>query len=409
VFKQLNNKSLVATALNNLGGFYKIKGDLDQALECLEEAVALSIEHSNLRITANYYDFLIQILVEKGDVERAQENLNQLEQIYEKLGQKEIFHNLLFNKALILKTSTRVINRGKAEELFKQLLEMDPNYEFKIGALVNLSDLLLTELKVTNDLEVLQEINSYISQLIKIAENSGSYQVLGESYLLQAKLALTRLEFKKARQLLTQGQKIAEKFGLHSLAMKISNEHDELLAQLNRWENVEDDKSSLHERMELAHLKEHMENMVEKRVIEAPELSDEEPIFLLIISEGGMPLFSQSFEKDKLFKDHLFGGFLSAINSFMDEMFSEGLDRASFGEHTLLMSPLSPFFMCYIFKGQSYSAQQRIGVFTDKITSDKEIWHTFENHLKLNQEIQLKDIPHLELIIKEIFIEKTIH
>ncbi|MFX1481139.1 MAG: tetratricopeptide repeat protein, partial [Promethearchaeota archaeon] len=408
VFKQLNNKFMISSVLNNMGGLYKIKGDLDHALDCLEQAVALSTECSNLRIIASQYDYLIQILIEKGDLEKAQEYLNQLEQIYEKLGQKEIFHNLLFNKALILKTSTRAINRGKAEEFLKQLLELDPAYEFKIGTLINLSDLLLIELKMTNDKDVLLEINNYISQLIEIAEKSGSYHVLGESYLLQAKLALILLDFKKARQSLTQGQQIAEKFGLHSLAMEISNEHDELLAHLNRWKKIEDQKTTLPERMELARLNEQMENMVQNRAIEAPELSDEEPILLLIVSEGGTPIFSKTFSEDQPFEDHLFGGFLSAINSFMDEMFSEGLDRATFGEHTLLIDSISPFFSCYIFKGQSYSAQHRIRYFLDKLTNDKKIWQVFEKYYQMNQEIQLKDIPSLELLIKKIFIDKTI-
>jgi tetratricopeptide (TPR) repeat protein len=408
IFKELNNNKLVASILNNLGGIYKTIGDLDHALECVQQAVALSENSANLNTISGYYDYLIQILIEKGDLKRAEEYLNQVEQINEQLQRKETSHIMLFNKALILKTSPRAINRGKAEELLKQLLEMDPGYEFEIGALVNLCDLLLTELKLTNDIEVLQEVNSNIRRLIKIAEKSGSNQVLGEAFLLQAKLALILLDFKEARRLLTQGQKIAENFGLHSLAMKISNEHDQLLTQLKEWEEINERKTSLPERMELARLSEQMEDMVQKRVVEAPELSEEESILLLIVSEGGTPIFSKVFSEDQSFEDHLFGGFLSAINSFIDEMFSEGLDRASFGEHTLLMNSITPFFSCYIFKGQSYAAQQRIRYFLDKLKGNKEIWQVFEKYYQMNQEIQLRDIPSLEILIKEIFIDKTI-
>ncbi|KKM21034.1 hypothetical protein LCGC14_1639430, partial [marine sediment metagenome] len=58
------------------------------------------------------------------------------------------------------------------------------------------------------------------------------------------------------------------------------------------WENLKESKASLNERMELAHLNEQMENMIRKRAIEVPELSDEEPVFFLIVSEGGRPIFS---------------------------------------------------------------------------------------------------------------------
>ena len=270
-------------------------------------------------------------------------------------------------------------------------------------------ELLLTELRITNDLEVLDELNQFIARLLDIAEKSHSYWILCETLLIQAKLALTSLNLEKTRRLLTQGQKIAEKYGLSLLAMKISNEHDKLLKQLSMWENLKESKASLNERMELAHLNEQMEDTIRKRAIEVPELLDEEPVFILIVSEGGRPIFSQSFIEDQKFEDHLLGGFLSAINSFIGEIFSEGLDRASFGEHVLIMTPVSPFFVCYVFKGQSYLAQQRIRYFIDKIQNDEPVWQTFNKFNQVNREIQLKDIPSLEPLINEIFIRKTIH
>jgi hypothetical protein len=207
---------------------------------------------------------------------------------------------------------------------------------------------------------------------------------------------------------LTQGQKTAEKYGLNLLARKISNEHDTLLNQLDVWENLKESKAPLTERLELARLHNQMKIMIQNRVIEAPEIEDEEPVLLLIVSEGGKPIFSRSFIQDQEFEDHLIGGFLSAFNSFSDEVFSKGLDRASFGEYTLFMSSASPFLVCYLFKGQSYSAQRRINYFLEKITDDKVIWGNFEKYYQLNQEIQLKDIPYLEVLLTKIFLEKEI-
>ena len=112
--------------------------------------------------------------------------------------------------------------------------------------------------------------------------------------------------------------------------------------------------------------------------------------------------------KDKAFEDHLFGGFFTAINSFISDKFSEGLDRAIFGEHTLLMNSIPPFLMCYVYKGQSYSAQQKIRYFLDKLTGNKETWQAFEKYYQKNQEIQLKDIPSLEPLINEVFRDKKV-
>jgi len=190
--------------------------------------------------------------------------------------------------------------------------------------------------------------------------------------------------------------------------MKISYEHDELIKKLNMWEKFKESEASLSERWKLAGLNEQMENMVRKRMIAVPELSDEEPVLLLLVSEGGIPFFSESFIEEKSFESHLFGGFLSTIDYFIKEMFSEGLDRAIFGEYTLLMKSIPPFFISYVFKGNSYYALQKVEYFIAHIQKEDDIWQNLLKSFQLNQSIHLKDIPLLESLITEIFITKSI-
>ena len=409
IAKELNHKQLISSNLNNIADAYRMIGELDHALECSEQSLAQISKIGDLKRVAMIHDFLIQILIEKSDLERAQQHFNHLEQLNNQLKDKTINLVYIYNKALILKESPRISNKGKAEEILKQILEEeDISWERNERTLLTLCELLLLELQMTGDLEVLEDVESYIARLLDLAEKSHSYWIWGETYLLQAKLALISLNLKEARQLLIQGQQVAEKYGLKMLAKKISNEHDELLKQLSLWDNLKESKAPLAERMKLARLNEQIEGMLMKRAIEIPDLTEETPVLLLIVSEGGRPFFSWSFIKDQSFEDHLFAGFLSAINSFISEIFSEGLDRAIFGEHTLIMISVSPFLMCYVFKGQSYSAQHRIKSFIDEIQSDKDVWETFEKFYQMNKEIQLKDIPSLEALIKEIFIDRTI-
>ena len=241
-----------------------------------------------------------------------------------------------------------------------------------------------------------------------IAEKQHSYLVFCETFILQAKLALMNFNMKAARRFLTHAQKIAESYGIKRLAMKISYEHDELIKQSKMWENLKESEMSLSERWKLAGLSEQMENMVRKRMITVPELSNEEPVLLLIVSEGGVPFFSHSFIEDKSFESHLFGGFLTTIDYFIKEMFSEGLDRAVFGEHTLLMKAIPPFFISYIFKGDSYYALQKVDYFKNHLQKEDEIWQNLLESFQINKSIQLKDDPLLEALITEIFITKSI-
>ncbi|MFX1389529.1 MAG: tetratricopeptide repeat protein [Promethearchaeota archaeon] len=405
IFKGLKNKHWIALLKNNVGLLYSIKGNNTLALKYLEESLILfkTLPMSN----EICLDSIIFVALENNDMKRAQKYFNQLEELYNQKKNGKVKQIYQYNKALMLKRSNRIRDKVKAEELLKEVIKIETlNFDTNINALVQLCDLLLTEFSINNEIEVLDELNMYISQLLSIAENSRSYFVFCQTFILQAKLSLVKLDLKGARRFLTQAQKIAESFGIKSLAMKISYEHDELLKQLNIWEELKKSETSLPERVKLARLNEHMGRMLKKQSIEIPEVSDEEPVLLLIVSEGGMPFFSQSFIEDKSFEDHLLGGFFTAINSFINEKFSEGLDRASFGEHTLLMNSVSPFLMCYVYKGQSFSAQNRIRKFIDKIQTKKDVWDTFLKFHQMNKEIQIKDIPLLKPLIAETFIVK---
>ncbi|MFX1417425.1 MAG: tetratricopeptide repeat protein [Promethearchaeota archaeon] len=409
IFEKINNKQMIAGSFTQIGGIYRGKGNFDRALGYLERGLTIREELGISITTSITLTNLIEVAIDIGDLDLAQKYFNRLKQLHEQEESKWVNSIFRLSKAILLKTSPRARNRVKAEDILKQILkEKDLPIDFLINVLLNLCELLLTELNLTNEVEILEEINPYLTQLLNLSDKANSFWILGETYLLQAKLALVSLNLDEARRLLTKGQKIAGKYGLRLLARKISNEHDELLRRLDMWENLKESKASLTERMELARLNEQMENMIRTRGKTIPQVSDEQPVFLLIVSEGGRPIFSQSFLKDKSFEDHLFGGFFTTINSFINEKFSEGLDRAIFGEHTLLLNSISPFMVCYVYKGQSYSAHHRLKSFVNELKRNKGVWNTIEKFYQSNQEIQINNIPLLDSLVNDIFIKKNI-
>ncbi|MFW9973588.1 MAG: type IV pilus biogenesis/stability protein PilW, partial [Candidatus Odinarchaeota archaeon] len=323
--KDTGNKALISRSLNNIAhNFYNMK-EYDKAIKYAKEAFKVK----NNRYLGAVLGTLIEINVSKGDIKEAKVYLDQLHKHLEKFG----FHLRFCHrfKALILKSSLRARDRIKAEDIFKEVA-MDNTVlsETRIEAIINLCDLYLTELRITNDPDIINEIHPYIQELLSIAEKQRLYLYLAETHLLQAKLSLLTLDLKKAKRFLTQAQKIAESYGIKRLAMKISYEHDELLRQTKMWENLETSELSLSGRLELTGLNEQMENMVKKRIIEAPEISKEDPVMLLILTEGGNLLFSKKFVEDFSFEDDILGGFLTTINYIINEVFSEGLDMAIF-------------------------------------------------------------------------------
>ncbi|UCC19564.1 MAG: hypothetical protein JSV62_15930, partial [Promethearchaeota archaeon] len=295
-----------------------------------------------------------------------------------------------------------------AEKIYKTIINTDTIWgQFSIFATVHLCDLLLSEYRFTNNTEILDELNHYIAKLLTIAEKTHSYLHFCKTFMLKAKLALINFDMKAARRFLTQAQKIAENYGIKRLAMNISYEHDELLRQVKLWEKLKESGASLSERWELAGLTQQMENMVRKQMIESPKLSEETPVSIFIITEGGSALLSHSFIDQKTFESHVFGGFLTTIDYFIREMFSEGLDRAVFGEYTLLLKSVPPFFISYIFKGDSYYAHQKINYFIENIRKEHAIWQNILKSFQVNQAINLKEIPLLESLITDIFITQN--
>lgn len=407
IVKQFKSNLYIAQTLNNIGILHAELGDYEMALQYLEESLKLW-ERDPLHIE-DCIDSIIAVALKKGDIVLAQKKFQRLENMYNQTPDIQNVEFLYkYNKALMLKNSSRIRDKANAEKLFKRILKTETTTpEIIINSYIHLCDLLFAEYRMNKNDEVLEEINQNITQLLAIAEKSRSYLVFCETFILQAKLALLTFNIKAARRFLTQAQKIAELYGLKRLAMKISYEHDKLLMQTHIWENLNLSEVSLSERLKLAGLDEQMEDMVKKRITEFPDVKNEEPVLLLIVSEGGIPYYSHSFLEDKPFESHLFGGFLSTIDYFIKEVFSEGLDRAVFGKYTLLMKSISPFFISYVFKGDSYYALKKLERFKDRLQKEEEIWNGLLNNFEKNISIHLEDDPLFKSLINETFISNN--
>lgn len=268
IFKELKDKWSEAWALNNMGESYRMKGELDRAIECLEQGLSISYETGNFLQTAILHDYLIQFLVENGEIKRAQRYLNDLEQLKNQMENKPVEIMYLLDKALILKTDPRASNQGKAEEILKHILEdEDFEYEIHIRATLNLCELLLVKFSNINNLKIIDEIQKYINQIISIAKNSHSYWLLAETNMLQAKLDLLKLDLNKAKESLVRTQQIAEEYGLNQLTERISIEQDKLFNYTNKWVSSKNSTAAIVDLSNLAPLKEQIQYMLKKREI----------------------------------------------------------------------------------------------------------------------------------------------
>ncbi|MHA2181420.1 MAG: tetratricopeptide repeat protein [Promethearchaeota archaeon] len=380
---------------------YHKQGKFDQAIENYKQVLEIGKEIGYIG-TGWTYANLIHIYLQKRSPEVAEVYLKEFEQISKKFPTTDLLYQ--FSKARYLISFKRMKNLVKAQEILEEIVEKGKKDTFISSyAIIELCKLHLIELQISDDTSILDETESLIEQLFRIAEERHSFSTLASTKLLQGKLSLIQLKMEDARRFLTEGQRIADDHGITMIARAISKEHDKLLEQLEQWEAIGIAKTPISERLKLASINKVMEQLTERSSTESIDSTPEESMVLLIIAEGGVLIFSYPFTVEWKQDEELFSSFLSAFSSFSNEFFSEGLDRVKFGQNTVLMQSVANFSVCYLFKGQSYYASQKLASFSHQIEDNSSISQTLHKFYKTSQVLELKDSPQLESLIAEIF------
>jgi tetratricopeptide (TPR) repeat protein len=384
-----------------MGSIYFSKGELNLALEYHSRDLEIQkkVDRSGGWMP---YSSIIEVLLAQKEITQAQNYLQEFKEYNDNHGSKNSKIWYQYAHALILKSSSRMRDHTEAESIFKKIVE-DDSIILTIYALKNLCELYFEEFQFSKQMEILDDIQQLIKHLQRFARRMKSYFLIANVKLLQAKFALLQVSMVEARKLLTEAQKIADEHDLQLLAGEISREHDRLLEELKLWDSFKKEQASVTDRLKLASIDGVMERLQGRRAIEVPEVSVEEPILLLIMDKSGVSYFNHSFIGDWDFDD-LFSSFMSAFNTFSSEIFSNSIDRVKIADNTILINPIEPFLACYVIKGQSYPAQQKLTRFSDAIKASPEIWDALNKAVKTSEMLELDNPPSLGSVVKEIFV-----
>lgn len=297
LFEELGYKGGIAGSLDALSWIYQSKGDLDRALECQQRSLALYQElGESLRIAGAGHKIaliywhkgnpdqalaqmaqslgvieevginrwtawilldLVSITLDQGARDQAQHYLQRLQQIYEQEESKQISQRYYLAKALTLKASPRIRDKGEAQALFQQLVEEEMVGLFHYWtelALVNLCELLLDELKAYGEPEVFQEARTVVNRLATAAEDQQAFSLVVNVLILQAKFALIDGDLTAAREFLEQAKVTAEEKDLGLLAEKVAAEQRLLEAQYDTWQRLIQDNAPFGIRLEQARM-----------------------------------------------------------------------------------------------------------------------------------------------------------
>ncbi len=400
---------MLTSNLNLMGYLYWAYGKNRLAIEYFERGLMLSEKWGFIFFMAQSLTWLIWAYIDEKSREIANRYFSRLSDLYNQTkekGEVDIYSWYLVSKAYMMKTSSRMRDRVEAQALFREMIDLASG-DGIVVSMGKLCDLLLEELALYNDPEILDEITPLITKSLELAEEAHNYRWLANTKLLQAKLALIQMNIEEAKRLMVEAQNIADLHGLSLLAWWISSDHDKLLEQVDAWDRIKNEEAPISERIKLASANSVLERIQGKHAMEPAESVDEQSTVLLILAEGGVLVFSYPFSKEWRIDEDLFSSFLSAFTSFSTEFFSKGLDRVKFGDDMMLMESIGSFSFCYLFKGQTYIARQKLTKFTKELQHNTSLWQSLEQHYKTSQVLELKESPQLESLITEIFMSNS--
>lgn len=391
-FRILERPDGIRESLVNIGRIFQMKGEYDKALHYFYEVRKTSNNQKNKLYLALDYSNLISCYLDLEDLEKAATYLQSLQEIDKELEDKVLEITNKLSTALVLKRNENVQNRLKAKELLKYIInEKDVEYRIVETAILNLCDLLLIELKESEDYKLLEELKFFINQLQQIGIRELTYPLLVQTYWLQSQISLLELNAEEAQRLYFNAQVMAEEKGLNLMARKISDEHDFLISQLDLWRKFTTKLPSIVEILELTRIEDMLSQMLKKGVVLPAEVEkeDEKPVIIFIFTEFGEILFSEKL-MDTL-EDDIIERILPEMKTQIEEETNhKTARRGRLYDYSYILRRIDTLFFSYFFVGKSFAAIHKLDDFSRILNESGSIWERLvsfsKSGLNLNYE-----------------------
>jgi tetratricopeptide (TPR) repeat protein len=269
IYEELQIRELIALLLANIGTVYRKKGEYNKSQDYYQRSLQIYEDLGNDFSTSVVLFELVWIALEKQDSDFVEKTITQLNAIHSRAKNPVISQRFNVAKALILKSSNRARQKLKAAEILETVVQEEVyDHSLTVSAMIHLTEVLLSELKLTGEVELISEISHLSNQLLQIAKEQSSKSLLAETYLLQSKLALIEMDMGRANKLLTQSQAIAYETGLDRLAQTLLKERKLLDSQMEKWDRIIKENPSKQELIELTKLDDLLERMIQDTVTE---------------------------------------------------------------------------------------------------------------------------------------------
>lgn len=267
IAKKIGNKPNIASQYRDMSQIYRYHGDTQKALKYLQDSLDLREEIGNPIWLTFTLIYMIEISIEQNNSELANQCYSRLKEINIELKtNKLVDQTTRMAQALILKSQPRIRPKSEAIVIFKQMISEDViDFDMTINAILHLCELLLFEIKLTQEEDVLIEIHSLSAKLIQIAEMNNSHLLIGEVLGLQANLAIIDGNYKHALHLYDEALKLANQFDSMKLKNKLKDLKQLLINESEMWANLTNGNNPIVKRIQKSNIEAYLKEIIKMK------------------------------------------------------------------------------------------------------------------------------------------------
>ncbi len=246
------------------------KGNLKQAINFFQRCLEIREEIGNDRDTSNVLFNMIITSIERKSKDDMVTYFGKLENLNKKsIGRsthKYIRIRTKLANAMILKNSNRIMHKVDAQRLFQKILDETSHTSTTICAMLNLTELLLDELKIYGHEEVFEEVKILLSNVYEISQDQNSFSLLVEILILQSKFSTIEGNLTQAIGQLEEAKKIAEEKELNGHITKVLEEQERMEQELDKWRELNEQAEPIQKKIEHARLKNYLDEMLKLKL-----------------------------------------------------------------------------------------------------------------------------------------------
>jgi tetratricopeptide (TPR) repeat protein len=259
--EELNYIKHIGVCYNNLGYTYYTLKDPQMADKNLKNALkAFKTLENDYYIATSIFN-VIRTAILVGNKSTTSELFKELEEIASKEENKSnqrIQSIYLVIKAILLFNSRKPVDNLKSAEVFREVIENEMEYQFRLISITYLLSILLVEYKMFNYSETFEEIKKFSSQLELEAKKQSSKILLTQAYIFHAKILLLEENYILAQDYYTIALKIARDNNFELLSKDIEEALEDMKEQLLKMKDILNTNMTVSEKMEQLDLLEYL-------------------------------------------------------------------------------------------------------------------------------------------------------